>query len=78
MYKEVIYIMYINGKVVVLFMIFFVVVNLLKEGKKRINNIIKIFDGLILNNLECLWMNFESIGFWRIWLGYVDLINVFI
>lgn len=40
MYKEVIYIMYINGKVVVLFMIFFVVVNLLKEGKKRINNLI--------------------------------------
>lgn len=40
MYKEVIYIMYINGEVVVLFMIFFVVVNLLKEGKKRINNLI--------------------------------------
>lgn len=40
MYKEVIYIMYINGRVVVLFMIFFVVVNLLKEGKKRINNFI--------------------------------------
>lgn len=75
MYKEAIHNMHINGKAAALFAIFFVVVNPLKEGKKRINNIIKTFDGPILNNLECPWMNSESTGFRRTWPGYADLIN---
>lgn len=40
MYKEAIHTMHINGKAAALFTIFFVVVNPLKEGKKRINNFI--------------------------------------
>lgn len=70
MYKEAIHTMHINGKAAALFTIFFVVVNPLKEGKKRINNLIQTFDGPILNNLECPWMNSESTGFRRTWPGY--------
>lgn len=40
MYKEAIHNMHINGKAAALFTIFFVVVNPLKEGKKRIDNFI--------------------------------------